>query len=58
MAFQHLLGAGSHLPHGVLHVFADIAETLGNDADSNGHDRRQHNQDHRQLPAVVKHHAE
>jgi len=28
MAFQHLLGAGSHLPHRILHIFTDVAKTL------------------------------
>ncbi|MNL61566.1 hypothetical protein D3C87_1855100 [compost metagenome] len=58
VAFQHLLGAGSHLPHGVLHVFTDITEALGNDADRNRDNRGQDDQDHRKLPAVIEHHGE
>ena len=53
--FQHLLCAGGHLPHGVLHILADITkrfdttriamETMG-----------QNDQNQRQLPAVIEHH--
>ena len=56
--FQHLLGAGGDLPHRVLHILTDIAKTLGDHADRHRHNRRQYDQDQRQLPAVIEHHHE
>ncbi len=58
MPFQHLLCAGGHLSHRILHILADITEALRHDANSHGHDRSQYDKDQRQLPAVVEHHHE
>jgi len=45
MAFQHLLCMRGHLPHGVLHIFADAAEAPGDDADRQRHNGSKHQQD-------------
>ncbi|KFZ99975.1 hypothetical protein DP20_3688 [Shigella flexneri] len=49
---------GGHLPHGVLHVFTDVAKTLRYYANRNRNNRCQHNQNDRQLPTVIEHHDE
>ena len=58
MPFQHLFSTGADLSHAALHVFTDFTEADRDFTDNKSHNRRNNDQNQRQLPAVVKHQPE